>query len=310
MRYLQDILHEVSEEEVGGSSESTETMAVSRTITLRQGLDYNKSEQIFGNFSEVMSSPRQVHHALTDYRGKEKIYSEHDIDFSPFILRDGRLYTYKDLHNPGDFEAVITGDHSTIAASDMIADRDYRYYLLDLLNCHIRSRFYEMDAIQHPNRKHVYFFPVNEGYRLDAVWETSRTSMRWLSKPWNDVYVHKAVEARFRLIGDQPYLVLKPTTTFTKDGYKDIEQKSRNRLSTKFQSYTRNSQYHNNVKFWSATLAHGKNTIQLYDGVVVKAIPANFQMDCSRTEDYRGEGFYEQKSKPIIEREEADHEQS
>lgn len=291
------------------NQQSEKQSSEGRVIELEEEINYEESETVYSNFFRVMELPANIKSAETDYRDKGNVYDQYGQGLDDFILRDENLYTFSNLGETGNpLKNAIKGEVDTIPVGEWKQDKDKQRYLISLLNSNLKSKFYEVDAAQHPSdhNKHTYFFPLKEqNKKLVAIWNPHKRNTRTMSQPLGNGFVHKAVEAKFTFVDDEIYLLLQPTKCFTEDGYKPVNRKLKNKLSSKSQSYNRNRQIINDVKFWSCLLSEGDTTITL-DKIEVYAKSESFRMGLSREDDYFGSSFYGNTSKVTMEEREVE----
>lgn len=280
-----------------------------RVIELEEDITYEKSETVYSNFFRVMELPANIKSAETEYRNKGRVYDKFGQGLDDFILRNGRLYTFSSLGATGNpLNNAIDGEIETTPVGKWKSEKDKKRYLIALLNSNLKSKFYDVDAAQHPSdyNKHTYFFPLkDQNKKLVAIWNPTKKSKRTISKPLGGGFVHKGVEAKFTFVDDEIYLLLHPTKCYTEDGYNPVNRKLKNKLSSKSQSFDRNRQVLYDVKFWSCLLSGGDTTITL-DSIEVYAKSESFRMGLSREEDYFGSSFYESRSKVYLEEREVE----
>lgn len=298
------LLHQI-QENLRGSEET------GKKISIKEEINFQETERIYSNFFRVIEMPFKVKSAKTDFRNKGAVYDEFGENVPTFIIRENRIFTFSDLTENGNLLRKATnGEIRTEKTRSWINDKDKKYYLLDLLNSYLSSKVYDLDAIRHKgNNKHTYFIPVEkQDVRIDATWDPGKKSTRWVSKPLGNGFVHKAIQAKFGFVDDEVYLILKPTQCYTKDGYNPVDSKLKNKLSSKAQSYDRNKQYSDNVKFWSFFLSEGKELLS-FGPIDVYGQPEDYEMSCSRESDYYGPKYYDNRSKVTLEVQEVEQDE-
>lgn len=264
-------------------------------ITSSVGAD-RINERLVANLYRVTSLPERVYYAPTTLRKKEEIRDYCD-KAPPFILREGKLYTFCDLNAVDVFRhvlkknAVVEDD----AFKDWFSDEDYSRRAIELLNIclkeHAWQRHLRFDGV-----KGRYFFrprdvketteesssgkvtyrysggkPVKIAWKLGGVtkWRevTTRHTRRikeddgkYIDEPFG--WRHQGFRANFILILDSLMLKLEPTYLLTKDdGKSPRTNKWVGPILSHWLNQERNGQILRTLRFWSLVLARAKELV-------------------------------------------------
>jgi hypothetical protein len=261
-------------------------------ITSSVGAD-RIDEKLVANLYRVTSLPERVYHAATRLRRKEEI-NEYCDKAPPFILREGKLYTFCDLDASDAFGAVLK-EGARIESDvfkDWFSDEDYSRRAIELLNIcfkeHAWKRRLRFDGV-----KGRYFFRPRDiqveeeesssgtvtyrysgGKPIRIPWNiagrtrwrevTTRHTRRvkqqdgaYLDEPFG--WRHQGFRASFTLVLDNLMLRLEPTYLLTKD---DGKTPRTNRwvgpILSHWLNQERNGQILRTLRFWSLVLARAK----------------------------------------------------
>jgi len=127
----------------------------------------------------VLSAPRKIFYAATKLRQKKDI-QEYVESPPPFILREGRLYTFTDLNLSNAFGSAVTPAKKGASAdtfSDWFSDEEYKRRAIELLNVCLRQhawgRYLRFDGV-----KCRYYFSPKDGKPIRIPWKIGGR-VRW-----------------------------------------------------------------------------------------------------------------------------------
>jgi hypothetical protein len=246
-------------------------------ITASTGAD-RVSERLVSNLYRVLSLPQGVYHADTKLREKKDIHEYYE-DAPPFILRDGRLYTFADMRVLDGFRSVLKRTDSTIASEDFgdwFSDDEYRRRAIELLNVYLKKHAWKRH-LRFDGSKGRYFFSPPHGMPKRVAWNiggrrrwrevTTRHTRREKQQDgsFKDVdfgWRHQGVRANFMFVFDSVMLKLEPTYLLTKEDGK-TPQSSRwvGPVLSHWLNQERNGQILRSLRFWSLVLARGKELV-------------------------------------------------
>jgi hypothetical protein len=254
------------------------------SIRLQDDLNHSKEEKIFSNILSVENIPSKIFFGVTDYRNKSKVYSDfEDEDLPSFVLREGKIYSFANLRGT-KLKEIVNGDISTIKPEKWRKDPDKKYYLLSLMNSYLSSYLWDLGLRKRGNN--FYFFPSDEK-RVEANWNYKvKKSNRWLVKYEGGYFRHKAVDVSFSYIGEELFLQIQPRICLSKDGYHDVDQKTKNRATSSGQNFNRNKQQFTDVRFWIQLFTQENECINLGNGLKVRNKPLNYNSDFRLERDY------------------------
>lgn len=232
-------------------------------------------ERLVSNLYRVTGIPEKVYYAATRIRQKKEIheYIEHA---PPFILREGRLFTFSDLTSSENvFQSVLTQDSVVLQDNfaDWFSDVEYSRRAIELLNVcfkeHAWKRWLRFDGI-----KGRYFSspkgdkPTRIAWRIGGIrrWRevTTRHTRRvkqedgsYKDEPFG--WRHQGLRANFMVVMDNLMLKIEPTYLLTRDDGK-TPRTSRwvGPILSHWLNQERNGQILRTLRFWSLVLARAK----------------------------------------------------
>lgn len=261
-------------------------------ITSSVGAD-RVTERLVSNLYRVTSLPERVYYASTKLREKREIqkYCENP---PPFILREGKLFTFSDLGMCEALRPVLKKDAliDSDAFKDWFSDEDYSRRAIELLNVCLRQHAWER-RLRFDSIKSRYFFQPRD--ILVETEETSSGAVKYrysggkpVRIPWNiggrtrwrEVttrhirrvkqedgtykeepfgWRHQGFRANFVLVFESLMLRLEPTYLLTKDDGK-TPRTSRwvGPILSHWLNQERNGQILRSLRFWSLVLARAK----------------------------------------------------
>ncbi len=261
-------------------------------ITSSVGAD-RINERLVANLYRVTSLPERVYYASTKLRKKREI-GKYIEKAPPFILREGKLYTFCDLNKSDTFQPVMkkgTKIESDVF-KDWFSDEDYSRRAIELLNVCLKEHAWTK-RLRFDGVKGRYFFRPRQiqveteesssgsviyrysgGKPVRIPWEIGgRTRWREVStrhtrrvKQEDGSYKeepfgwrHQGFRANFVVVLDNLMLKLEPTYLLTKD---DGKTPRTNRwvgpILSHWLNQERNGQILRTLRFWSLVIARAK----------------------------------------------------
>jgi hypothetical protein len=262
-------------------------------ITSSVGAD-RINERLVANLYRVTSLPERVYYAPTKLRQKKEI-NEYCEKAPPFILREGKLYTFDDLNTSAVFHSVIkkSSKVESDAFKDWFSEGEYSRRAIELLNVCLKEHAWKR-RLRFDGVKGRYFFMPRQT-RLESgksddgeEIELKPTRIAWKiggTVRWREVttrhtrrikhedgsyadepfgWRHQGFRASFMFVIDSLMLKLEPTYLLTKDNGK-TPRTSRwvGPILSHWLNQERNGQILRTLRFWSLVLARAKElTIQ------------------------------------------------
>jgi hypothetical protein len=206
-------------------------------------------------------------------------------DAFPFILRDGRLFTFSSLSKPGNPLLAAVDKRTTRVESphDWLLLQDRARWLIELLNTSLNSHLRPLQ-IRQDGKSRFFFLPgQNDTDREIAVPGGRKRSVtaKKTSSAQDTFWVHLSAKIRFKRVSERLFLSIEPAFLFTTDGRAKVGGKSAGKLSLLWGGRQQNVDILRNLLFWSSVLAKGKDTIRVETGgdtIVVGRVPASARM--------------------------------
>jgi len=252
-------------------------------ITSSVGAD-RVHERIVSDLLPVVELPDQVFSADTPLRDKADIHRYSDgVAHPPFLLREGRLWTFSNLHN----EAASFGraTHAGTVRSDpfetWFSDADRARWAVELLNVCLKENAWKRFLRLDKDRHRYFFAPKNNGPKK-IYWKIGGTvskrevtarhyvtvmrpdgTKQKLQSGWR----HQAVRAGFVLLPFGLFLRVEPTWMLTKaDGKTPYGGPRVGPILSHWLNQERNGQILRSLRFWSLVLARGKAEVFIPTG--------------------------------------------
>lgn len=250
-------------------------------------------ETVHSSMLWVRGLPSQVFAVPTKLGFEEVLKNLQGTELTPFVFRDGCLWTFHDLaDSDGPFSKVAAGA-SPVAhpASDMWSnDDDHRLYI-NLLNrsikLHLGKRGVRFDELH----RRYYFgakepgTPVRRSYLTKTGKRAHRDVVRqgkFKDGTPKDVWWHLAVRMRFEQVADRSwYLTLRPEFHLTSDGQTPLESQRIGRRITRAKSTIYNEEYLNLIHFWRGVLSDEtpRTVIQVGQNIIIDSHLADVSVD-------------------------------
>src|SRR5271157_891987 len=257
-------------------------------------------ERLVSNLLPVVELPQTVFSAETPLRDKADIQKYSDkVSHPPFVLREGRLWTFVTLRENG--ESFRRSTRPTTIREDRFeswfSDADHARWAVELLNVCLKEnawhRFLRLDK-----DRHRYFFspmddrPKKIQWKIGGKWTRRAVTARHtvtrklpdgskerIQSGWR----HQACRAGFVLMPFGLFLCLEPTWMLTKaDGKTPRGGPRVGPILSHWLNQERNGQILRSVRFWSLVFARGKKEIFIPTGQ--KPIRINLTPACGDLE--------------------------
>jgi hypothetical protein len=228
------------------------------------------------NLLEVLAWPDSVWSAPTPARAASDVWAGREQEpLPPFILADGRLYTFSDLTAPSNpLLGVIGGTPGVQATTTLLASADGARRFVRILNQYVYRHLSQCGLYVERKRQRAYF-PRSEPGPQEVTYQARlRRATRTVTKPIISkvtqrvrYWEHEAVRFAFEQFGDTWALSLLPGYVFTVDGRHQLVAGPKvGPLATRRAARDYNPQVHNDLVFWLWVLARGAETLSLDAG--------------------------------------------
>jgi hypothetical protein len=226
-------------------------------------------DQLYPNVFPVAAPPKYIWNAPTKLRKHLDLfrYFGPERPVPPFILTGERLFTFADLSAEGHpfTGAIEQYDVSREAWSSWIQDADKEKRLHWLLDDCLRQRTRAL-RLRYEKRGKKFFYEKGvlkeQKFKAFARGRGKDFVLDYTEKGGNFV-AHRAVNLRFILLGDEPFLRVESGWVFTDALGELIEGRRRTVLNSRFTSGQRNSANFNEVRFWLWYLAGDEEHLRL-----------------------------------------------
>lgn len=211
---------------------------------------------------KITDDPRRV--------AEQIVYPKDRGSLTPFILRDGKLYTFVDIEREANpFCNVVNWRQAGRQATEEFwsgdeGGRRFANLLNQTISRHLRGlgigydkdhkRYYFGLEVEGEPRTFKYR-PLNTGERdADVVFPAENKAGEFKGYWW-----HKAVGLRFERVGPRAlYLSIRPERHVTLDGLKPLPPEKVGRRVTRLKARMYNDKYMAEVQFWRDVLCGGK----------------------------------------------------
>jgi hypothetical protein len=240
---------------------------------------------LLGNLLPVAALPTKICSATTTARKPEDVGALVD-SAHPFILREGRLFSFANLAADNvDLKEVVDSSTTTWdSRHDWLLDESKTRDFMSLLNRCLISHLSRL-AIR-PDRKGRFFFRPNAD-GTNRVWQNPGDPRREVAAKKTSTtaetsfWVHHAARIRFRRLGERMFLQIEPSYLFTSDGETALHGQSAGRLAMMWGGKQKNVEILRNFVFWAKTIAKSQSQVRLNTGgepIIVSAMPALVRM--------------------------------
>lgn len=190
----------------------------------------------------------------------------------PFIVRDGRLWTFSHLRqHQHPFRSVVDSDVESIDLVELAATDEGHRRVVALLNRAL-GRHLGMQGVRFDREHQRYWFMANRDYDTGEISErsyryTTKTG-RSLNRPVvhhahrrtgeaKDEWYHEAARFRFERFGASWFLTVRPEFHITTDGVEPLPSHRIGRRVTRKKSHLYNDGYLDRLWFWKHFLSDG-----------------------------------------------------
>lgn len=214
-------------------------------------------ERIYPNFYSVIKLPKYIWSAPTEFRSKTDLFHYYGRAIvNPCILENKRLFCFADLNKINNPFVGVIEEYD-------IQQELFRGWLDSSEGC---NRFIKLmnDSIRsHARRFRLSYDKIGDKYYYQSgtlkedgfkAFAKGRGKEMILEYPEAlgglGIKAHRAVNLKFLLIKNDPYLHVETGWVFTHDGYRPIEGRRRSVLNTRFMSNQKNMSNFNEIRYW------------------------------------------------------------
>jgi hypothetical protein len=235
------------------------------TTSLRTQLDAMQPDQVpdvlYPNIFPVIGRPQSIWNAPTKVKSGSDLFRYYGAErpVPPFILADGRLYTFANLSKERHAFTGVVEDYD-VAREDWehwTKDRGRANRLLWLLDDSLRAKMRGLRmSFERRGRKFYYDQGVLKEQKFKAFARGKGKDFVINYGTKGGTYVaHRAVNLRFILLGSDPFLRVESGWIFKDLTGELIVGRRRIVLNSRFTSGQRNAANFNEVRFWTWFLA-------------------------------------------------------
>lgn len=270
-----------------------------QVITASSGAD-RVNELIVTNLLPVIKVPQVVQSASTTMRKKSdigKLTEKRNVP--PFILREGKLFTFSDLHDiENPLDSAI--DHKTIhdvTLATWFADEAKRRWAIELFNLVFRQHCWDR-YLKFDKEGQRFFFQPYKDQPKKITWNLNGKRIREVTTRHYGMrkgpdgtpekfpfgWRHQAIRAEFVHLPMGLFLRITPTYMLTAEDGKSPRGGPRvGPILSQWLNQERNGQLLRSLRFWSLVLTRGnKDELRIITGheeLVVSLSPASGSMD-------------------------------
>lgn len=243
-------------------------------------------ELLLSNLLAVTQLPLRVWGGSTTFRKNAEVRQAIEKP-EPFILRDGKLFTFVKLDSEKSAIAKAVNPKTVRGEScyDWLLHDDRRNWMMALLNTCLGTHL-RWKRIVKDDKGRYFFLPNEDG--SDRTKSMKGGKPRTVAAKKGDAakesifWVHYAARMRFRRLGQNLFLSVDPVFLFTTDGTAAVKGKNAGRLSLQWGGKQQNPDILRDLLFWTSVLADSKQKITIYTGgrpILVDAMPATTKME-------------------------------
>lgn len=260
----------------GRTFSSTAPPQVTVGLPLTQESADPVEEVLLSNLLPVTQFPGTVWSAPTALRTKADLWKhlvekEARDSVPPFILRDGRIYTFADLATlRGSLPPFVDkrGLRSEAAGQWQVQEDRWRWYV-ELLHAALRNYLRGTLHLLVDNERHRFFFGPDHGNA--RTYRPRGAATRTVAKACNrndgsTFWVHQGCRMRFETLGGRLFLQLSPGWLFTSDGRTLLAGRQVSPLSMAWTARERNGAILRHVLFWAEVLTNRGRAIEIPTG--------------------------------------------
>jgi hypothetical protein len=250
-------------------------------------------EVLLSNLLPVKSLPNRIWGAETKCRERKEVW-EIISPTEPFILKEGRLYTFADL-NSAETKVRAAINPNTIlpvARNDWFLHASKSLWLMSLLNMVLNSHL-RLQGIKRDGKGRFIFMP-DKYTGGDRTWilpggrKRSVAAKKVSADKTSVFWVHHGAEIAFKRLGEQLFLAIEPHYLFTTDGTVSIEGKGAGKLAMIWGGKQQNPDILRNIIFWGYVLSNNGTEVVMETGaqpITAQRLPASTQMDIGIASD-------------------------
>jgi hypothetical protein len=223
-------------------------------------------ETLMSNLFIVKTYPSIVFSASTNARSDIEVFREigRGVKVPPFVLKNKKLYTFTDLRSPSlPFLPIVSMDSiGEEQVSDWLQNGDKRKDLIRLMNLTLKQYCVDARDLAYDRKHRRFVCTLKDGKDNIFRWRprtktvTREVANRVYEKNGELLYCkHYSASLRFIFIGNNIFLKIEPTFTFTKDGYNPFRSEKLASLMSRWISKQYNKAYLNYVRFWAIYLS-------------------------------------------------------
>jgi hypothetical protein len=243
-------------------------------------------ESLHSSLLAVSHLPAVVFSAPTDYNDRQEHqvkeqmqYPSDEWELAPFLLKEGRLYTFHDLREADNpFHTVTSNLDIQMIPAQMLwdsAEGKRRYQTL--LNRALYKFTSRLNIRYDPDHRR-YFFPANDDKKERVViyrplnQKQSKRKVAWPQQrkatgETKNFWIHLASSLKFYEMAPLQWcLSIRPERHFTSDGSLPLPPKQIGRRATRLKAKMYNDLYLSEVHFWRDYLSQRKPQIVLNFG--------------------------------------------
>lgn len=234
--------------------------------SIREDVPYVE-ETIHSNLLPVVSMPPFVFGVPCELRSEREVTEElaplRAGEMAPFILREGMLWVFQDLVDPGNpFRNLARGlSRERYTSEEWWQDPDRFRWYVELLNRANNKLTGRRNLMLDREHRRYYFRPTEPGQPLEVEYrplnrEKARRNAVWQpmstrTGEGHGYWLHRAVSLRYLYLGDRSWcLSIRPEFHVTKDGVEPLESKKIGAKVTKKKSRMFNYDLLAEVNFW------------------------------------------------------------
>jgi hypothetical protein len=185
---------------------------------------------------------------------------------TPFLLKDGMLFTLCDLRSKNPFQQFIRGDVQQFRTSELVKDPEGGRRIKTLLNRAMFQYGGRIGVRYDPAHRRYYFEPVRVGEVREIRYRLKSGSLSTRKVVWQPVtkatgiaksyWIHLGAALNFaQLAPNQWALTVRPERHLTTDGETPVAPKWIGRRVTRLKAKMYNNKYLGELQFWLSFLS-------------------------------------------------------
>lgn len=246
-------------------------------------------ETLLSNLLHVQSLPRSIWSAPASLGSKLELPP--GPHFPPFILRDGRLWTFFDLSREHHAFTWLVSDSTwkQNAIVDWRGDEVRWRWIIELLNLSLREYLWPEVGFDKTHGRFWFQRHGDASVRLRWGVGVRRTVVRMPDPGSGGYWVHQAARLRFETIGPGLCLSIEPSYVFTTDGATLAPADVTGPLAMMWGGRERNGAILRHVLMWCDVLTRGRRVASIPAGdqeIVISRLPATVEAPVSVVDDH------------------------